>query len=48
MTVRLGLLQLTDSAPTVLADAEGLFAAEGIDVSLYEEPSWANIADKLC
>jgi NitT/TauT family transport system ATP-binding protein/nitrate/nitrite transport system substrate-binding protein len=25
-----------------------LFAAEGLDVSLHVEPSWANIADKLC
>jgi NitT/TauT family transport system ATP-binding protein/nitrate/nitrite transport system substrate-binding protein len=25
-----------------------LFAAEGLDVSLHLEPSWANIADKLC
>ena len=47
MTVRLGLLRLTDSAPAVLADAQGLFTAEGIDVSLHVEPSWANIADKL-
>ena len=46
--VRLGVLRLTDSAPAVLADAEGLFAAEGVDVALQVEPSWANVADKLC
>ncbi len=46
--VRLGVLRLTDSAPAVLAMAEGLFAAEGIEVALHVEPSWANIADKLC
>jgi NitT/TauT family transport system ATP-binding protein/nitrate/nitrite transport system substrate-binding protein len=46
--VRLGVLRLTDSAPAVLADAIGLFAAEGIDVALQVEPSWANVADKLC
>jgi two-component system, oxyanion-binding sensor len=46
--VRLGVLRLTDSAPAVLAVAEGLFAAEGIDVELHVEPSWANVADKLC
>jgi ABC-type nitrate/sulfonate/bicarbonate transport system substrate-binding protein len=46
--IRLGVLRLTDSAPAVLAEAEGLFAAEGLDVALQVEPSWANVADKLC
>jgi NitT/TauT family transport system ATP-binding protein/nitrate/nitrite transport system substrate-binding protein len=45
--IRLGVLRLSDSAPAVLAAAEGLFAAEGLDVELCIEPSWANIADKL-
>jgi len=44
---RLGLLRLADSAPVLLAEAAGLFAAEGLDVELSIEPSWANIADKL-
>jgi two-component system, oxyanion-binding sensor len=47
VTIRLGLLRLTDSAPLIIAKALGYFAAEGIDVSLCVEPSWANIADKL-
>jgi ABC-type nitrate/sulfonate/bicarbonate transport system substrate-binding protein len=49
MTVRfrLGLLRLTDSAPVLLAEAAGLFAAEGVAVDVSIEPSWANIADKL-
>jgi two-component system, oxyanion-binding sensor len=46
--VRLGVLRLTDSAPAILADAEGLFAFEGVEVTVQVEPSWANIADKLC
>ena len=46
--VRLGVLRLTDSAPAVLAEAAGLFAAEDLDVTLQVEPSWANVADKLC
>jgi NitT/TauT family transport system ATP-binding protein/nitrate/nitrite transport system substrate-binding protein len=46
--VRLGVLRLTDSAPAVLAEAKGLFAAEGLEVALQVEPSWANIVDKLC
>ena len=45
--IRLGLLRLADSAPVLLAEAEGLFAAEGVSVRLSVEPSWANIADKL-
>jgi NitT/TauT family transport system ATP-binding protein/nitrate/nitrite transport system substrate-binding protein len=45
--VRLGLIRLSDSAPAVLAEAQGLYAAEGLAVSLHIEPSWANIADKL-
>jgi NitT/TauT family transport system ATP-binding protein/nitrate/nitrite transport system substrate-binding protein len=44
---RLGLLRLVDSAPVIMAEAEGLFAAEGLSVTLSIEPSWANIADKL-
>lgn len=47
-TIRLGVLRLTDSAPAVLAEAEGLFASQGINVALQVEPSWANVADKLC
>ena len=46
--LRLGLLRLVDSAPVVMAEVEGLFAAEGLAVTLSVEPSWANIADKLC
>jgi two-component system, oxyanion-binding sensor len=45
--VRIGLLRLTDSAPVLLAEARGLFAAGGLEVLLSIEPSWANIADKL-
>jgi NitT/TauT family transport system ATP-binding protein/nitrate/nitrite transport system substrate-binding protein len=45
--LRLGLLRLVDSAAVVMAEAEGLFAAEGLRVTLSIEPSWANIADKM-
>lgn len=44
---RIGILRLTDAAPLVIAREAGYFAAEGIDVELSVEPSWANIADKL-
>lgn len=44
---RIGVLRLTDAAPLVVARERGYFAAEGLDVALSVEPSWANIADKL-
>jgi NitT/TauT family transport system ATP-binding protein/nitrate/nitrite transport system substrate-binding protein len=45
--LRIGFLRLTDSAPVIVAQEFGYFAEEGIDADLFEEPSWANIADKL-
>src|SRR3954470_23473103 len=45
--LRIGFLRLTDSAPVIVAQEFGYFAEEGIDAELFEEPSWANIADKL-
>ena len=47
MTVRLGLLRLADSLPVLVAEQQGLFAAEGLDVRINVEPSWSNVADKL-
>jgi NitT/TauT family transport system ATP-binding protein/nitrate/nitrite transport system substrate-binding protein len=41
------MVRLTDAAPLVYAYAHGLFAAEGVQVRLHVEPSWANVADKL-
>ncbi|HVY17488.1 MAG TPA: CmpA/NrtA family ABC transporter substrate-binding protein [Rhodopila sp.] len=46
-TVRLGLLRLVDSAPVMVAQARGLFAANGLDAAISIEPSWSNVADKL-
>jgi ABC-type nitrate/sulfonate/bicarbonate transport system substrate-binding protein len=45
--LRIGFLRLTDSAPVIVAGEFGYFAEEGVDAELLEEPSWANIADKL-
>ena len=45
--LRIGFLRLTDSAPAIVAEEFGYFAEEGVDAELLEEPSWANIADKL-
>ncbi|MGB8363848.1 MAG: CmpA/NrtA family ABC transporter substrate-binding protein [Rhizomicrobium sp.] len=45
--VRVGMLRLSDAAPLVMALEKGFFAAKGVDVQVFVEPSWANIADKL-
>jgi len=45
--IRLGMLRLTDAAPLVVADEEGIFKGHGLNVEICVEPSWANIADKL-
>ena len=45
--VRFGVLRLTDSAPAIVAQAHGLFAALGLEAEIVVEPSWANILDKL-
>jgi NitT/TauT family transport system ATP-binding protein/nitrate/nitrite transport system substrate-binding protein len=45
--LRVGFLRLTDSAPAIVAEEFGYFAEEGVEAELLEEPSWANIADKL-
>jgi NitT/TauT family transport system ATP-binding protein/nitrate/nitrite transport system substrate-binding protein len=41
------MLRLTDSAPVVVAASRDLFRPLGIEASVFIEPSWANIADKL-
>lgn len=45
--LRLGMVRLTDAAPLVLAQTNGLFEAAGLRTTISVEPSWANIADKL-
>lgn len=45
--IRIGVLRLVDSAPVIVAAADGLFAERGLDVRICIEPSWSNIADKL-
>ena len=45
--IRIGVLRLADSAPVMVAQAHGLFAALNLHPVLSIEPSWANIADKL-
>lgn len=45
--VRLGFIPLSDAAPLIIAKTKGLFAAEGLDVTLAREASWANVRDKV-
>jgi NitT/TauT family transport system ATP-binding protein/nitrate/nitrite transport system substrate-binding protein len=45
--LKLGFIALTDCASLVVARELGLFEAEGLDVTLSREASWANIRDKV-
>ena len=42
-----GFMPLTDSLLLVAAKARGLAAAEGVDLTLIRETSWANIRDRV-
>ncbi|MDZ4370779.1 MAG: CmpA/NrtA family ABC transporter substrate-binding protein, partial [Phenylobacterium sp.] len=43
----LGFVALNDAASMIAADAKGFFAAEGLEVELVREVSWATIRDKV-
>lgn len=43
----LGYMPLTDSLPLLAAHRLGFFRGQGLDVTLQEEVSWANIRDKV-
>jgi ABC-type nitrate/sulfonate/bicarbonate transport system substrate-binding protein len=45
--LRLGFVALADSAPLLLAEHLGLFAAHGVNVRLQREVGWATIRDKI-
>lgn len=45
--LRLGFIPLNDAAPLIAAKVKGFFAAEGLDVTLAREVSWANVRDKV-
>lgn len=45
--VRLGFVPLLDSAPLIMARELGLFDAEGLEVELSREGSWASMRDKI-
>jgi ABC-type nitrate/sulfonate/bicarbonate transport system substrate-binding protein len=43
----IGYLPLTDSLPLIAAHEQGIFADFGLNVTLQQEVSWANVRDKL-
>jgi ABC-type nitrate/sulfonate/bicarbonate transport system substrate-binding protein len=45
--IRVGFIALNDCAPIVVAQQMGLFAAQGLRVSLTREVGWATIREKL-
>ncbi|MEO8113948.1 MAG: CmpA/NrtA family ABC transporter substrate-binding protein [Phenylobacterium sp.] len=46
-SLRLGFVPLSDSAPLVVAQEKGFFAAQGLKVALSREVSWATVRDKV-
>ncbi len=47
MAIHLGYLPLTDCLPLLVAAHQGYFAAQGLEVALCQEPSWASLRDKI-
>ncbi|HTI66264.1 MAG TPA: CmpA/NrtA family ABC transporter substrate-binding protein [Caulobacteraceae bacterium] len=45
--MKLGFIPLNDCAPLAVAEAKGFFAAEGLEVTLSREASWATVRDKV-
>jgi NitT/TauT family transport system ATP-binding protein len=45
--LRIGFIPLVDAAALIVAADKGFCAAEGLDVELVREISWANVRDKL-
>jgi nitrate/nitrite transport system substrate-binding protein len=45
--IKLGFVPLLDSAPLIMARELGFFEAEGLNVELVREASWASIRDKI-
>ncbi|WP_371194784.1 CmpA/NrtA family ABC transporter substrate-binding protein [Glaciecola sp. SC05] len=43
----LGYVQLTDSAPLLMAKRLGMFERYGLDVQLLPQPSWSTLRDRL-
>ncbi len=46
-SIRLGFIPLLDAAPLIMALEAGFFAEEGLEVSLYRQPSWSSLRDRV-
>ncbi len=46
-SIRIGIIALTDCSSIVIGREKGFFKAEGLDVTVSKEASWAVIRDKL-
>lgn len=46
-TLRIGFIPLTDCAPLIVAQEEGFFTEQGLQVELCKEASWSTLRDKL-
>jgi len=47
MKIRLGYVPLADAAPVIAAAELGFARAEGLEIELAREPSWATLRDRL-
>lgn len=47
LPLRLGFVALTDAAPIIVAQENGLFIKRGLDVVLSREIGWATVRDKI-
>lgn len=47
MRISLGYVPLTDAAPVIAAAELGFARAEGLEIALSREPSWATLRDRL-
>lgn len=45
--IQLGYIPLLDSVALLWADHQGYFKAQGLNVALVKEPSWASLRDRL-
>ncbi|MEL7049227.1 MAG: ABC transporter substrate-binding protein, partial [Pseudomonadota bacterium] len=45
--VRIGFIPLTDAAPVIVAQELGFGKAEGLQIHLIKETSWATMRDRL-
>ena len=45
--LRIGFIPLCDATALIVAVDKGFTAAEGLDIDLVREVSWANMRDKL-